>query len=222
MDNYIKFNDNTILKIMNPNKKHIIFNSDFAKRYIGYLLIMEDLKSILRALDKLETEIPESIIRESLSFYIIIVYGKAFAKADVRKVKLEKGHLKDLRNDLIILHDVLIELRNKHVAHAGSEKFSLNNLVGQIEDNGFCETYLSGLSLASFTFNTILIRELVDEVLIICEKKAEKAYEIFELNLLDKEEVEKQTFLPSEFKIYSFEQIMDILVELTENFHNEI
>jgi hypothetical protein len=220
MDNYIKLDENIFLKILNPHKKHIIINSDYAKRYMGYLLILEDLKSILLALDELKKEWSKNIIRESLSFYIVITYGKVFAKADVRKVKLDRKHLEKIRKDLIILHDILIDLRNKHVAHAGSEIFSLNNLVAQVEDTSIC-TYLSGINLSSFNFNIKFIEELVKEVLSICETKSEKAYEILTKNFLTNEDIESKSFLPSDFELYSFQQIKDILTDLTLNYYHK-
>ncbi|MBU0696675.1 MAG: hypothetical protein KKE39_09165 [Bacteroidetes bacterium] len=221
MDNYIKFNDKTILKIGDPNKRHIILNSDYAKRYMGYLLIMEDLKSVLEALDKLKTDIAENIIRESLSIFIVIVYGKAFSKADVRKVKLEKDQLKNLKSQQIVLHDVLIDIRNKHVAHAGSEIFSLSNLVMQF-DESTANTFLSGLSLSSFNFNIESIEELVKDVLKICEIKADKAFKALDKSLLSlsEDEIQKKSFFPSHYKICSLEQVQNSVVELTKDYYN--
>ena len=220
MDKYIKLDDKTIIKIGDPNKRHFIIKSNFAKNYMGYLLIMEDLKSVLEALDKLGTEISENITRESLSFYVVIMYAKAFSKADVRKVKLEKNQLKNLPTKLMNLHGTLIDIRNKHVAHAGSELFSVTNLVTQFDDNS-SEIFLSGLSLSSFNFNINSIIDLVKEVLKICEIKKEKAFEDLKNNFLSKEEAEKISFFPKNFKAFSFEEIQNVLIKLNQDYYEE-
>ncbi len=83
LNKYIKLKDGSIFKIGNPTRRHYIIKSIQSKRYLGYSLIREVLLSISRAIDELasEKELNE-ILRESLTFYIIIVYGKCFADTD--------------------------------------------------------------------------------------------------------------------------------------------
>lgn len=125
-----------------------------------------------------------------------------------------------MREDQIVLHDFLIDLRNNHVAHAGSKKFSVSNLVAQISDSSV-NIFLSGLSLSSFNYNIDGIEELIYEVLKICEQKSEKAYQsiINELRSRNKEDLEKDSFLRSNYKIYSLEEIQNEIIKLNKDYY---
>jgi len=81
---------------------------------LGYSGIFEDLKTCQEALKLLEKSVVTGIIEKSLFTTIIVLYGKCFTESIY--VKLEKSIF---CNNLFFLklHDELMELRHKFIAH---------------------------------------------------------------------------------------------------------
>src|SRR5258708_3266418 len=111
------------VRLINGNiAPHYIIENPFSRMYSGYRLIHKDLLIVKDALSYLMVNNYEEnvIVSQSLSFMIIITYGKCFAKAEGRKIKLEReSALKNLTIDEINIHSELILLRNQYVAHGG-------------------------------------------------------------------------------------------------------
>ena len=114
-----------------------------------YSLIQKDLKQLMKmasiganlACDKpdiqgkangyiFDTDDETSLIRKALYVSLVITYGKCFASASGRRLKLDKSAVfnSDTQN-LVVLHEQLIEARNQYVAHGGNtdlESFSVS------------------------------------------------------------------------------------------------
>lgn len=114
----------------------VVYNSKSADALAAYSLIQKDIKfckttlSLAANLSGGNLNTPTSIyVRDeadtvsdflkSLTISFIITYGKCFAQADGRKVKLESKDIFKKNEELKSLHDFVIEQRNTYIAHAG-------------------------------------------------------------------------------------------------------
>ena len=122
----LKLKDFALLLHFYKNKicPYNILNSKAAKHYAGLSLIENDLQTLLGFIELME--IHENDIKygkeaHSSFFSFVILYGKLFARAKGRKMKLnEKKHLKDANQFLKKIHKEIIETRNNYVAHGGT------------------------------------------------------------------------------------------------------
>ncbi|MDN3640779.1 hypothetical protein QWY82_18415 [Simiduia curdlanivorans] len=128
----------------------VILLSEQAKNFAAYALIKKDLKYVLKAFkyamsiaqDEVETEedgdsfyyrteidADADILK---AFYIsgIVTYGKCFAKADGRRVKLEyKEIFREDEKELRKLHLELMDQRHQYVAHGGKTRYEKVNTI---------------------------------------------------------------------------------------------
>ncbi|WMJ74107.1 hypothetical protein RCC89_13165 [Cytophagaceae bacterium ABcell3] len=110
--------------------------SPIAKSYSGYRLILKDLEVVkkvlaeLRGLKMVETS---SIVKQSLSFYAVITYGKCFSEAKGRGCQLnKKDALKYCSLEIKEEHDLIIDQRNKYVAHGELKGYEQNPVVAYL------------------------------------------------------------------------------------------
>lgn len=93
------------------------------RRLSGLLLIHNDLQYARDALAVFKEtclDASRAVVNQALWSSVIISYGKCFAEARGRKIKLEKkDHLQGASKEELAAHDELIALRNQYVAHAG-------------------------------------------------------------------------------------------------------
>lgn len=98
----------------------VILKSPLARRYSGLQLIKKDNDLIKEALLKLKSGVDSSIVKQSLSFFAIITYGKCFGESEGRGVKLEFDTVfKDVKEIHRENHKKVIDQRHDYVAHAG-------------------------------------------------------------------------------------------------------
>jgi hypothetical protein len=105
----------------------IEINTKLSRHYCAYILIEKDLQDILGFFDILlglinSNEGKNDLLIKGLSRALVITYGKCFAKADGRTVKLEA---KIIPKEHKIIHNELINMRNNYVAHAGVSKHEI-------------------------------------------------------------------------------------------------
>ncbi|WP_028864291.1 hypothetical protein [Psychromonas aquimarina] len=121
-------------------------------QYIGYYLILQDLKDVLTWLKKIDDFHPKEGVKETennkefdtfkyvlspenwkndgmlvkaLYYSCLVVYGKCFTQAKGRKVKLER---KNIEKRLQKQHDLIMEYRNTIVAHSGEGEWENGKL----------------------------------------------------------------------------------------------
>lgn len=122
----------------NKGNPHYIYpiQTKISKQYSGFRLILKDLTSIKEAINELrktDYQGMHSIVKQSLSFYSVITYGKCFAQADERSTRLHKSQaLKYVEAKAQIEHDIIIEQRNQYIAHASSIKYESNPIVASL------------------------------------------------------------------------------------------
>jgi len=118
------------------NMNHLVYYMEgkIAKSYSGYRLILKDLMDVRDSIIILQKHKFENslsrIIKQGLSFNVIITYGKCFSKADGRGIKLDKGNLtKYCEQAEIDEHIRVIHQRDSYVAHGGLEGYEHNPVV---------------------------------------------------------------------------------------------
>ena len=102
-------------------------DSPIARRLSGLSQIMHDLEHAKELMNLIDT-IESSEIGYSLWMAAIVTYGKCFASAKGRRIKLEIEHVRKFNPDAVNYHNALIELRNEYFAHAGSNDYELSNV----------------------------------------------------------------------------------------------
>lgn len=102
--------------------RFMLLNSPLAKKYTAYSLIQNDIKLIKGALLELENVNAGLITWQSLTFFIIITYGKCFVSNSGRGTYLiDDKVFKNAPVEILAEHHKMIDLRMGHVAHAGSD-----------------------------------------------------------------------------------------------------
>jgi len=108
-------------------------NTPMAKKYSGFRLILKDLKNVKEAINELgEVKFNgrSSIVKQSLSFYSVITYGKCFAEAKGRGTQLNQADaLKYATPEQSLEHTKIIDQRNNYVAHSGHKAYEHNPIV---------------------------------------------------------------------------------------------
>ncbi|WP_160060318.1 hypothetical protein [Psychromonas sp. L1A2] len=171
-----------------------------------YSLIQKDLKQLIEMLSiaiNLASDIPDiqgekngyifdscnetALIRKSLYISLVITYGKCFASANGRRLKLDKSAVFNKEtDDLKVLHEQLIEARNEYIAHGGNTDLEsssvslvfhpdLRNKVPPIMS--IDSYYVNSLSKSSFEKYQKLIVYLNDFVINKINVLYEKVYE---------------------------------------------
>jgi hypothetical protein len=94
-----------------------------SRQLCGYRLIEKDIRDSIDFLKTYltisnENDFPESkILLKALMRSIVITYGKCFAEASIRKIKLESEIISTKNKST---HKTLKEMRDEHVAHSSS------------------------------------------------------------------------------------------------------
>lgn len=217
---YVKLENEIILRIGNSYNYHSVINTDTGKKILAYKSIKEDLQEVLKAVVELRTNKSlTQILRESLTYYITIVYGKCFSDANVRGTKLDRKDLNKFEEEYLKLHDIIKEIRDTHVAHAGSEEYSKNYLIIEFEKIDLIKfrIYQSSLNLSTFNFNLEGFETLICKVIEIVDNKTQK--KLLKLKEeLSKPEMKKEiidnSFIPENLEIKTFEEIKNVLKPL--------
>jgi hypothetical protein len=104
---------------------YYIHDTKLAHQYAAYNVIKKDLSCVKDAFMELDNNRGQSpIIRLSLLFSGVILYGKCFTEAKGRKTSLDyKKMLNSIGEQFSITHDMLMDVRNQHVAHAGEGNY---------------------------------------------------------------------------------------------------
>lgn len=116
-----------------------------AKTCSGWVSILDDLDRIRDASECLASELEsegmgDPLLREPLTWMIVVRYGRCFAQGVGRGAMLDEAVVaKRLSGDLLLLHSGLLERRNQTFAHAGKqcEHTVVLHLVEEAEGSRF-------------------------------------------------------------------------------------
>jgi len=197
---------------------HYIIDNRHSRRFSGYRLIHKDLLIVKDALLNLIANNYEKnvIVSQSLSFMIIITYGKCFASAEGRKVKLDKASaLKNLTIEEINLHNELILLRNQYVAHGGISKFETNPVVvtrTTLMDGEYgYMVHDSCVYMSALRQNLVLIDNLLTKVIEFVDEKIDSSFTNlmkFVVTEMPENEFESNSFIPDYKKLIKLKDII--------------
>lgn len=163
-----------------------VLENDRAYQFSGYRLIAKDLDLIKEAYTAFIATKDNNIniVNQSLTFFIAITYGKCFAAAQGRKVKLDaesKSALKLATPEEKSLHDKIIEFRNQHVAHSGIIRYEESpvTLVIHPSKSGDFEykVYDSPQFISSIFPNEEIFIGLIDKLSEYVDYKISKVYD---------------------------------------------
>jgi hypothetical protein len=91
-----------------------------AKNFITYCAMNEDLELILKYINELVKGEHSNVIKSSLTYALISLYGKCFT--DASKYKSPKLEAKDLfktHDDFLKTHEQMMKMRHEFIAHRG-------------------------------------------------------------------------------------------------------
>ncbi|MDR6921932.1 hypothetical protein [Chryseobacterium sp. 2987] len=96
-----------------------VIPSFLSKKFIAYCSMKEDLEMSLEYIRILKTN-PDPIIKSSLTYSLISLYGKCYTDASKNKFpKLEAKNFIEKDSELMATHDFLMNLRHQFIAHRG-------------------------------------------------------------------------------------------------------
>lgn len=119
-------------------QKLYLVDTKISKQYAGYRLILKDLSTVKKIIAELRNFAPQTfpLVKQSLTFYAVITYGKCFSEAKGRGVSLNrKEALKLATTDQAAEHDQILHLRNQYVAHSGEGGYEHNLVVAALNHN---------------------------------------------------------------------------------------
>ena len=156
----------------------------FTRKFRGYCAIREDLLLILKYIDLILVQ-ENTVIRSSLNYSFIALYGKCFTDASQSKSpKLEATNIPEgnLRNT----HNYLMELRHKFISHRGDTPNEVDITVMLFPKEGNEQTqmrYKQVKRLSLSTDNLNASRELINFLVGHVEQKindtSQKAHDGF-------------------------------------------
>ena len=113
-----------------------LIKTPISKQFSGFRLILKDLfivKDVIKELKIIRYNGVSSIIKQSLSFYAVITYGKCFAEASGRGTQLSKRDaLKYANEEARVEHERIIDQRNNYVAHGSLKGYEHNPVVAAL------------------------------------------------------------------------------------------
>ncbi len=186
---------------------HHIIEHQSASNFSGYRLIAKDLdliKEALLSLKELKNQ-QDRIVKQSLSFFIIITYGKCFVTADGRKVKLEESSALSLTTtEENSIHSEFIRIRNNYVAHSGTFKYEKNPVVAiKVEvPDGTSEysVYDSPIFVSGILTDYTILNNLIEKLYEYVDNKISKNYDAIIKYLVSEHGVknfENKSFIPN-------------------------
>jgi hypothetical protein len=109
-----------------------VADSHLAKRLSGLTQVMHDLNHAHELMAMIKS-IKNDEIAYSLWMSAITTYGKCFATAKGRKIKIEEHHVRQYDEDAIEFHRSILKMRNEYFAHAGVNEYEKASTIVILE-----------------------------------------------------------------------------------------
>lgn len=109
---------------------YVVTDGKFTNLMTAYFSIQSDLMETQAMINYLKANptIP-GVVKASMFKAFVIQYAKSFTKAWGRAAKLESKSVFDSQDDLLEIHDVVMEMRNNYIAHAGKGKYDYGAMI---------------------------------------------------------------------------------------------
>ena len=109
---------------------YAIADGKFTKLVTAYFSIQSDLLETQAMINYLKGHpVIPGVVKVSMFKAFIIQYAKCFTKAWGRAAKLEAKSVFDSQEDLLQIHDEVMEMRNSYIAHAGKGKYDYGAMI---------------------------------------------------------------------------------------------
>jgi len=195
--------------------KYFLLEYPTSKQVAAYISMKTDLYQCLESIEYLKSinsvqEIPQHV-KLSLLFSSIVLYAKCFTSGKGRGTSLNKRDVfRGARNTHLEFHNQTMELRNKHLAHAGNGNYESRSMIlilNPDEDNKKIESIkYEGGRLKDDDENIDNYITLINSVLSHVNEKVEKLKKVViqkseELNL---DEVYENSKSPEKGKLIPF------------------
>ena len=152
-----------------------------SKKFIAYCAMKRDLELVLEYIELLKTNPQNAIIKSSLTFSTITLYGKCFTDASKNSYpKLEPKSLFKNQDELSATHDFLMDLRHQFIAHRGKTESEIGiafMLIPKEKESG-TRSQIRFNQLKQYTFNTEKLTEFESVITFIIselDKKIQKS-----------------------------------------------
>lgn len=116
----------------------VVLKTATAKRFSALALIKKDINLIKETLSLLEHGVSHKMVKQSLSFFAIVTYGKCYAQAKGRGLSLNIDAVKDIPKEVKDEHHRLIQQRNQYVAHSDGQGWEQNPIVASLDMVSTC------------------------------------------------------------------------------------
>ncbi|MCC5902736.1 MAG: hypothetical protein JJT87_12530 [Halomonas sp.] len=107
---------------------HFVADTALAKRLSGLTQIMDDLK-YGHELMAMVNDTANTDVAYSLWMSAIVTYGKCFATAKGRRIKIESNHVLKADSEALDFHQSILDMRNEYFAHAGINDYERASTV---------------------------------------------------------------------------------------------
>ncbi|MFW3899437.1 hypothetical protein [Pseudomonas bharatica] len=107
---------------------YFIADSALAKRLSGLTQVMDDLNHAHELMAMIK-DIESAEIAYSLWMSAIVTYGKCFATARGRRIKIEEKHVRAVGEEAVEFHRSILSMRNEYFAHAGENEYEKSSTV---------------------------------------------------------------------------------------------
>ncbi|MEO6136105.1 MAG: hypothetical protein ABIP35_13195 [Ginsengibacter sp.] len=167
-----------------------------SKKFIAYCAMKEDQELILQYISELRQN-PSEIIKSSLSYSLISLYGKCFADASKNSYpKLEPSNLFKEGDDNNETHNYLIDIRHQFIAHRGDTENEIGisyMLVPKTENSDKTQMRFSQLKMIAFSEKDLvriesLVEYIIEKLLEKIQKNGQKIHDGM-LNLFTPEQL---------------------------------
>jgi len=181
------------LKDKYPNNLLFVMPDQFTKKLKSFMLIREDLVFVSQIAEQLislkQSSNSNNVTEFALWQSIIITYGKCFTESKAGMSKLEKSILEKHDKKFRDIHDQVIELRNKYIAHRDNTVNEHTMVFIKVSKTGYIldgdtEDIIISRKLASWRVKDIkllleLFELLIEETSDKIQKHGDKAHNAF-------------------------------------------
>ncbi|MBE98652.1 hypothetical protein [Flavobacterium coralii] len=166
------------------------------KKFVAYCSMKEDIELIIKYIDLLNEEV-DDVIKSSLTYALISLYGKCFTDASKQKFpKLESKNLFEDKPELLLQHEFLMDLRHHFIAHRGETESEIGIsylIIPKEGDMNETQVRFSQLKQISFSKQQLnLLKELmlyihnylIEKIQKNGQKLHDDCFKIFDINTL--------------------------------------
>jgi len=115
---------------------YVIVEGKFSKLVTAYHSIQSDLLETQAMINYLKANsVLPGVVKAAMFKAIITQYSKCFTKAWGRAAKLEAKSVFDSKEDLMVIHKEVRDIRNNYITHAGTGRYDNGAMIIYLDPN---------------------------------------------------------------------------------------